>query len=238
MHTPHILLIEDEKDIADMVAFALTRAGMRSSHATGGGAGLALLQQGADAVILDVGLPDMDGFEVLKHIRRHNEALPVLMLTAQNEEIDRVLGLELGADDYIGKPFSPRELVARVKTVLKRAYRLPEQSSADIETPAAAVCAGGFAFDAERQQMRLHGQVLPLTLAESRLLQHLIRQPGRVFSRRQLMAAVFSDHHPSDERTIDTHIKSLRMKIRHIDAKADPILTHRALGYSFRGDEA
>lgn len=234
MHIPHIILIEDEKDIADMVAFALTRAGMRNSHATGGGAGLALLQQGADAVILDVGLPDMDGFEVLKHIRKHDEALPVLMLTAQNEEIDRVLGLELGADDYIGKPFSPRELVARVKTVLKRVHRLPENVAAPPTPQAAHTAAAGFVFDSERQQMFLHGRPLPLTLAESRLLQHLIAQPGRVFSRRQLMAAVFSDHHPSDERSIDTHIKSLRMKIRQIDAGADPILTHRALGYSFR----
>ena len=224
----HIVLIEDETDIAQMVAFALSRAGMRSSHAANGQAGLALLQHGADAVILDVGLPDMDGFEVLKAIRKHGD-LPVLMLTAQNEEIDRILGLELGADDYLGKPFSPRELVARVKTVLKRTRRLPENPPD--ATPAAAN--NGFVFDAERLQICYCGQPLPLTLAESRLLQHLMAQPHRVFSRRQLMAAAFSDHHPSDERSIDTHIKSLRLKIKQIAPNAEPIVTHRALGYSF-----
>ena len=179
-------------------------------------------------MILDVGLPDMDGFEVLKAIRKHGD-LPVLMLTAQNEEIDRILGLELGADDYIGKPFSPRELVARVKTVLKRTRRLPE--SPPDATPTAAN--NGFVFDAERLQICYCGQPLPLTLAESRLLQHLMAQPHRVFSRRQLMAAAFSDHHPSDERSIDTHIKSLRLKIKQIAPNAEPIVTHRALGYSF-----
>lgn len=228
MYRPLIILIEDEQDIAEMVAFALTRAGMDSRHAAAGGDGLALLAEGADAVILDVGLPDMDGFEVLKHIRRHDDALPVLMLTAQNEEIDRVLGLELGADDYIGKPFSPRELVARIKTVLKRSRRLPETADAAADLPV-----HGFHFDAERMQVFYRDQPLPLTLAESRLLQHLMAQPGRVFSRRQLMAAAFSDHHPSDERSIDSHIKALRMKIRQVHADADPIVTHRAIGYSF-----
>lgn len=220
----HVLLIEDEADIAEMVAFALARAGIGSSHASSGSDGLALLEAGVDAVILDVGLPDQDGFEVLKHIRRHSE-VPVLMLTAQNEEIDRVLGLELGADDYVGKPFSPRELVARVKTILKRSRRLPENPP-----PATDY---GFAFDCERCSASYRGQALALTLAEWRLLYHLAKQPGRVFSRRQLLDAVFSERHPSDERSIDTHIKALRMKIKHIDPQAEPITTHRLLGYSF-----
>ena len=124
---------------------------------------------------------------------------------------------------------SPRELVARVKTVLKRTRRLPENPPD--ATPAAAN--NGFVFDAERLQICYCGQPLPLTLAESRLLQHLMAQPHRVFSRRQLMAAAFSDHHPSDERSIDTHIKSLRLKIKQIAPNAEPIVTHRALGYSF-----
>lgn len=220
----HVLLIEDEADIAEMVAFALARAGIASSHAASGGDGLAKLSEGADAVILDVGLPDQDGFEVLKQIRRHSE-VPVLMLTAQNEEIDRVLGLELGADDYVGKPFSPRELVARVKTILKRSRRLPENPPPTANH--------GFAFDHERCTACYRGQNLPLTLAEWRLLHHLAKQPGRVFSRRQLLDAVFSERHPSDERSIDTHIKALRMKIKHIDPQAEPIATHRLLGYSF-----
>lgn len=221
-----IVLIEDEAEIAEVVAFALQRAGMDCLHAENAMDGLALLAGAVDLVVLDVGLPDLDGFEVLKRIRRDDVALPVIMLTAQNEEIDRVLGLELGADDYVGKPFSPRELVARIKAVLKR--RGVQSQKASAEAPSAQ----GFDYDEKTCRILWQGQALPLTVTELHLLRHFLAQPGRVFSRAQLLAAAFSDHHPSDERTIDTHIKSLRMKIRE-GGGGDPIVTHRSLGYSF-----
>ena len=222
MTNTNVVIIEDEQEIADTVAFALKRAGMSSRHALSATDGLALLDSmPCDLLILDVGLPDQDGFEVLKAVRQRGE-LPVIMLTAHHDEVDRVLGLELGADDYIGKPFSPRELVARVKTVLKRCTPVAQN-------PAVA---GGFIYDQARQQVSLDGQILPLTLAELRLFTHMLARPNQVFSREQLLTAAFSDNHPSDLRTIDTHIKALRHKLRHAGCMQEVIITHRALGYS------
>lgn len=220
-----ILIIEDETEIAEMVAFALKRAGIDSVHALTAREGLAQLDATINAVILDVGLPDMNGLDVLKELRQSSD-LPVLMLTAQNEEIDRVLGLELGADDYIGKPFSPRELVARVKAVLKRSQgheTMPLMPNVSI---------GNYVYDEERQVVTCCGQALPLTVAELNLMRHFMQQPHRVFSRQQLLAAAFSNNHPSDERTMDSHIKSLRAKIRASGAE-NPLATHRGIGYSF-----
>ena len=221
----HIVLIEDETDIAQMVAFALSRAGMRSSHAANGQAGLALLQHGADAVILDVGLPDMDGFEVLKAIRKHRD-LPVLMLTAQNEEIDRILGLELGADDYIGKPFSPRELVARVRARLRRHGRSDEGWRR----------LGRFELDAGGHRIRYDGVLLDLTRYEFGLLEALLARPGAVLDRARLMDRVWGDALESGERTVDTHVKTVRAKLRVIAPEADPIRTVRGLGYAVHVD--
>ena len=217
-----IVIIEDEQEIADTVAFALSRAGMACDHALSAAAGLALLERThCDLLILDVGLPDQDGFEVLKAVRQRGD-LPVIMLTAHHDEVDRVLGLELGADDYVGKPFSPRELVARVKAVLKRSAPVAQSGAVS----------RGFFYDQARQQVLLNGQALPLTLAELRLFTHMLARPHQVFSREQLLAAAFSANHPSDVRTIDTHIKALRHKLRNAGCAEEIIITHRALGYS------
>ncbi len=223
-----IVIIEDEKEITDVVSFALKRAGMSCEYAQTAQQGLSLLKTlPCDLLILDVGLPDMDGFEVLKIIRRQYQ-LPVIMLTAQNEEVDRILGLELGADDYIGKPFSPRELVARVKTVLKRCGDSTDTDMHDKEM----ITMGEFIFDKLGQRVLFREQVLPLTLAEFKIFTYMLAHPQQVFSRTQLLSAAFAVNHPSDLRTVDTHIKSLRHKLREAGCGSEVIITHRALGYS------
>ena len=215
----HILIIDDEADIAATVAFALARAQLTSDTAGSGRDALAALHNHHyDLIILDVGLPDHDGFALLKHIRAQSDT-PVIMFTAHNDELERILGLELGADDYLGKPFSPRELTARVQNILKRG-----KTVADPASP--------FRHDPMREEIHYRDTRLPLTLTETRLLAHMLAHPRRIFSRDQLIAHAFSENHPSDPRTIDTHIKTLRHKLRdhHIP---DCIITHRALGYSY-----
>jgi two-component system catabolic regulation response regulator CreB len=176
-----------------------------------------------------VGLPDGSGFDVCKAIRTQS-AVPVLFLTARNTELDRVLGLELGGDDYLVKPFSPRELTARVKAILRRTNGSPAAGA----NPAAAVAKGDFAVDDERCTIAFRGTTLELTRYEFRLLKTLVARPGRVFSRDQLMASVWDDPGASLDRTVDAHIKMLRAKLRAIAAGDDPIQTHRGLGYSLR----
>lgn len=182
-----------------------------------------------DFCILDVGLPDCSGFDLLKQIRQQgpNQDLPVLMLTARSEEIDRVVGLEIGADDYVCKPFSPRELVARVKTILKRAQYGTRGKSASNN-----VADSDFSHNSLARTISYQDRELPLTRSEYRLLNTLLAQPGRVFSRRQLIEAVWSSHHPSDDRVIDTHIKALRAKLRTHNPHQDFIKTQRGFGYS------
>ncbi|MDR2625263.1 MAG: two-component system response regulator CreB, partial [Zoogloeaceae bacterium] len=175
-------------------------------------------------VILDVGLPDMSGFDVCRALRRHSEA-PVIFLTARAEEVDRVVGLELGADDYVAKPFSPRELVARVRAILRRVQ--PRSA-----IPAPATDTGAFTLDAEGLRIACRGQWLNLTRYEYRLLACLLAHPGRVFSRAFLMQHVWEDAEETEERTVDTHIKTLRAKLRLSLPERDPIVTHRGLGYS------
>lgn len=211
-----ILIIDDEADIAETIAFALRRADCTSDIAPDGRSALIALQnQSYDLIILDVGLPDHDGFALLKHLRTQS-ATPVIMLTAHNDDIERVFGLELGANDYMGKPFSPRELTLRVQNLLKQRITAPTL----------------FQYDPARAEIFYQGQKLPLTLTETRLFAHMLAHPRRIFSREQLLSRAFSDHHPSDPRTIDTHIKTLRHKLRNNHAP-DCIITHRALGYSY-----
>lgn len=217
-----LLLLEDDVAIAEPLRYALERAGHEVTHLMLGGELLACLATDRpDLLILDVGLPDISGFEVLARVRRES-TLPVLMLTARSEEVDRVLGLELGADDYVGKPFSPREVVARVAAILRRA--LP---------PVPAAPAGGIVLDETRARVTCRGQALVLTRYEFLLLAVFIRAPERVFSRGQLMDLVWA-HDVSQERTVDTHIKSLRAKLREAAPDLDPIRTHRGLGYSWQ----
>lgn len=219
---PNILIIEDEHEIAELVEMALVRQHYGARIAvTAQQAQQYLAQEAFDLVLLDVGLPDMNGFDLLKIVRAQY-ALPVIMLTAQDEEPDRILGLELGADDYLGKPFSPRELVARMKAVLRRTqpFRQPENS----ET---------WQDDTQACCIRYRGQALPLTLGEYRLLQTLLKRRERVFSREELLTSMFGSHHPSDPNTINTHIRALRQKLRAAQIDEHCIRTHHGLGYSF-----
>jgi len=220
-----ILLVEDESAIADTVIYALETEGFQTKWHTLGQAALADLQQGGEyaLVILDVGLPDANGFDICKQIRRFSD-VPVIFLTARNQEIDRIVGLEIGADDYMSKPFSPRELSARVKAILKRVKPgLTVESDCE------------FIIDHHRASIRYHGQQLELTRYEYLILKMLLQQPERVYSRVQIMNTVWNEPEASLERAVDTHIKTLRTKLRNINGDSDPIKTHRGLGYSVSG---
>jgi len=230
MNTPRILVIEDESAIADTLLYALSTDGMTAEHCALGGDGLARLRAAAfDLVILDVGLPDINGFEVCRTLRTFSD-VPVIFLTARHEEIDRIVGLEIGADDYVIKPFSPRELAARVRVILRRTgARAWAPAATPSPTPAASAI---FTHDAEGARLAYLGQWLDLTRYEYQLLALLLRHPGRIYSRAQLMELVWHDAADTIDRTVDTHIKTVRAKLRAIDAQADPIRTHRGMGYS------
>lgn len=233
---PRILIVEDEPAIADTLIYALKTEGFAPEWCATGRAGLAALARGAFAlVVLDVGLPDGSGFDVCKEIRAHSR-VPVIFLTARNTELDRVLGLELGGDDYLAKPFSPRELTARVKAVLRRTVANGGQSDAPVPAGAEGGGGAGFVVDEEQCLISYRGVKLDLTRYEYRLLRALLSKPGRVYTRDQLMAAAWDDPGASLDRTVDAHIKTLRAKLRCVAPAADPIETRRGLGYSIRLD--
>ncbi|MET0209973.1 MAG: two-component system response regulator CreB [Burkholderiaceae bacterium] len=222
-----ILLLEDDPAIAQTVSFVLEREGYRLQVCGWVQEARTQLDAGGlDLAILDVGLPDGNGLDVCRGLRQGPQAhLPVLMLSARSEEADKVLGLELGADDYLAKPFSPRELVARVRALLRRAQ-------APALVPAGATGAGGFLVEAEGSRVRFHGELLPLTRRELGLLLKLLQAPQRIHSRDSLLDAVWGMEADSGDRTVDTHIKTLRAKLRQVRPDLDPIRTHRGLGYS------
>lgn len=225
---PVILLVEDEPAIADALAWTLQSEGFALCHVTTGSEALARLGQGGVAVVvLDVGLPDLSGFEICRRIRAHDSALPVMFLTARSEEIDRVLGFEIGADDYVAKPFSPREVAARLRVMLRRSGALPAHATAHAisQTPT-------LQLDEIGARILHAGKPLPLTRYEYLLLRHLMLHPGRVLSRDQLLDAVWGQGNDSTDRTVDTHIKTLRAKLRAVSQELDPIVTHRGMGYS------
>jgi len=219
-----ILVVEDEPPIAETIVYALQTENFAVLWKTTGRDALAVMQEQAVAlVVLDVGLPDMSGLDVCREIQRRGP-VPVIFLTARSSEVDRIVGLELGADDYLAKPFSPRELTARVRAVLRRSC-----------APApVAPAPGGWSHDAARCRISYAGKVLDLTRNEYRLLSVLLAAPGRVFSRDQLMTAAWDDPGAALDRTVDAHIKTLRAKLREAAPDADPIVTHRGMGYSLR----
>ena len=224
----NILIVEDEPAIADTLVYALRTEGFAPEWCATGRAGLeALAAKPFALVVLDVGLPDGSGFDVCKTIRK-SSTVPVLFLTARNTELDRVLGLELGGDDYLVKPFSPRELTARVKAILRRTGGVAPAATT------AGKAAGEFVVDEARCSVAFRGTVLDLTRYEFRLLKTLMASPGRVFSRDQLMTAAWEDPGASTDRTVDAHIKTVRAKLRAVAPNTDPIQTHRGLGYSLR----
>jgi len=230
MSKPIVLLVEDEPAIADTLVYALGTEGFEPVWCATGADALAACGKRAPALaVLDVGLPDINGFDLFKQLRAAMPELPALFLTARAGEIDRVVGLELGADDYVAKPFSPRELVARVRTILRRAQK------AAAAPPAAS--AHGFAVDDERKQIRFRGKALDLSRTEYRLLKVLIDRPGRVYTRDELMSRAWDDPASAFDRTVDAHVKMLRAKLRALAPDADPIQTHRGMGYSLKEGE-
>ena len=225
---PAILIVEDEPGIADTLQYALRTEGFEPQWCATGEDGVTAARAGSPAlVVLDVGLPDMSGFEVFRRLRETSD-VPVVFLTARSDEIDRVVGLELGADDYVPKPFSPRELVARVRSILRRAAR-----------PAAAVAAAPIvpvSVDEGRMQVRYYGRALELSRYEYGLLKTLAARPGHVFTREALLDRVWGDDSESMDRTVDAHVKTLRAKMKAIAPGLDPIRTLRGSGYALAED--
>lgn len=213
-----VLIIEDEPAIADALVFALKTDGFETLHC----GTLESARKVADDcgfLILDVGLPDGNGFDFLRELRSKSKT-PVLLLTARAEEVDRVVGLELGADDYVIKPFSPREVTARVRAILRRAQQNPSTSA--------------FAVDDKKQIIRFRGNALALSRTEYRILALLIERPGWVYSREKIMDLAWDMPEESFDRAVDTHIKNIRARLKEIDPDIDPIVTHRGAGYSLR----
>lgn len=223
-----ILVVEDEPKIAALIADYLGADGFRVTRCDRGDTALEALRGAVpDLVVLDVMLPGLDGLTVCRELRRFS-AVPVLMVTARVEEVDRLLGLELGADDYLCKPFSPRELVARVRAQLRRSAWLEEAAApAGAEVPGVA----GLSLHADEFRARYRSEVVDLTRVEFRLLQALVRAPGRVHSRQQLMDAAYEDHRVVSDRTIDTHVKNLRRKLVAVLGEPVPIGSVYGVGY-------
>ncbi|CAN7148816.1 two-component system response regulator CreB [Variovorax paradoxus] len=247
---PRILIAEDESGIADTLQYVLKSDGFTPVWcATAEDAIAQFAQEPPALAILDVGLPDLNGFELFKRLRALNQSqggaeVPMLFLTARSDEIDRVVGLELGADDYIAKPFSPRELVARVRTILRRSARAAAGAPAGPgdgvppRIPGAAPPAPvqppamPFALDNERMQIRYYGRLLELSRYEYGLLRLLVQRPGRVFTRDELLQLVWDDASDSFDRTVDAHVKTLRAKLKAVAPEVEPIRTLRGTGYA------
>ena len=228
-----IFLVDDEPAIAEAVSFALQAEGFHCRIcATGAACIEALAQETPSLILLDVGLPDGSGFDAFRRIRELTSA-PVVFLTARKEEIDRVVGLEMGADDYVVKPFSLRELMARVRMVMRRgANHVQTQAASRVPAEPEAAVHGAFRHDAGRRQMSYCSRPLELTLHEYRLLEVLLQHPGHVYTRGQLLEMAWEAPDHRLDRTVDSHIKSLRAKLHEVNDKADPIRTHRGMGYS------
>ena len=227
---PRILIVEDEPGIADTLQYALRTEGFEPLWVATGEDALTQARTAAPALlILDVGLPDASGFEVFRQLREFSD-VPVMFLTARSDEIDRVVGLELGADDYVAKPFSPRELVARVRSILRRSGKATPGAVASRPSASPVV------VDEGRRQIRFYGAVLELSRYEYGLLKTLASRPGHVFSRDSLLERVWDDPGESFDRTVDAHVKTLRAKLKRIAPQLEAIRTHRGSGYALAED--
>ncbi len=225
-----ILVIEDEPLIAQTLRYALDTEGFVSFFASTGNEGLKVLDQNIiHLIIMDVGLPDINGFELCKTIRK-TSSTPILFLTARSDEINRVVGLEIGGDDYVTKPFSPREVTARIRAILRRS----PTPSTDLRIQQSLDQKSFFRIHDEKFQIYFSDTLLDLTRYEYKLLKLLLNRPGQVFSRDQLMERVWDDPASSLDRTVDAHIKSLRAKLKEVRSDIDPIQTHRGIGYSLK----
>ncbi|MFK7944791.1 MAG: response regulator transcription factor [Paracoccaceae bacterium] len=207
-----ILVVDDDPNIRDVVCFALGKAGMSTRSAADGATAMGMTQSDPpDLIVLDINMPEMDGLDFCRQVRRSSE-VPILFLSSRDEEIDRVLGLELGADDYVTKPFSPRELVARINAILKRAR------GGATETDAETVRAGGLAIDVVEHRAEWQGREIQLTATEFQMLLAMARQPRRVFNREDLMRAVYAPGIHVSDRTLDSHVRHVRAKLAGVDA--------------------
>ncbi len=224
---PRILIVEDEDAILDNIQYALESEGMETIRRSEGLAVPPLLAgERVDLIVLDIGLPDINGIDLCREIRK-THATPIIFLTARTAEVDRVVGLEIGGDDYVSKPFSPRELCARVKAVLRRTAPPPPPARPH---PA-------FEVSESKRRIHYHGKPLELSRYEYEILATFIRRPGHVFSRDRLMARVWDQPETSLDRSVDAHIKNLRAKLKAIRPDQDPIVTHRGVGYSLKEPE-
>lgn len=235
-----VLVIEDERPIADTVVYALEREGFAPKWCATGEEGLeALRTEDPTLIVMDIGLPDKNGLDLCREIRQESQ-IPIIFLSARNEELDRILGLELGGDDYVTKPFSPRELVARVRSVLRRhkasTDSIPPSMSPD--EPQALRQTGPFEEDEEQMRIRFHQQNLDLSLYEYRLLSLLLSRPKKVFSREEILNRAWDEPEMTTDRTVDAHIKSIRKKLKEVEPNVDPIRTVRGVGYAMDIDNS
>jgi two-component system catabolic regulation response regulator CreB len=221
-----ILIVEDEPAISETIQYALETDGFETHCLSSGTPVRSLLEEESiDLIVLDIGLPDINGVELCKAIRK-THAVPIIFLTARTNEIDRVVGLEIGADDYVVKPFSPRELSARIRAVLRRTQK---QSAAEPTLQA-------FQIDESRRRIFYFGTPVELSRYEFNLLKVLVLRPGHVLSRDQLMDLAWEEPEASMDRTVDAHVKTIRAKLKAIKPELDPITTHRGIGYSLKDD--
>ena len=227
-----ILIVEDESSIADTIIYALETERFETKHVSTGGEALELLaSRRFDLVVLDIGLPDTTGFDVCKKVRS-TSSIPILFLTARDSEIDRVLGLEFGADDYVTKPFSPRELVARIKAILRR-------SSSSQSVIIEEMSTDGLVINSDAMLVSCYGETLDLTAHEYKLLATFMAQPGRTFTREQLLEHAWEDPGSAMDRTVDAHIKTLRSKLNASSNKCTEVIqTRRGLGYCYHPPQA
>ena len=227
-----ILIVEDERAVARGLEYGLTAEGFSVVWARSGGEALSLTRSDApQLIVLDIRLPDINGFDVCRTLRREGQRQPILMLTARDEEVDKILGLELGADDYLVKPYSLRELVSRIRALLRRTY-------GDLATPstptARRVTFGAVVVDLDRMVVTHRGQPVDLTPIEFRLLRHLASQPGRPVSREQLIEAIWGyDSDLDNDRTVDVHMRHLRQKLEDDPSNPRWLVTVRGVGYKF-----
>jgi two-component system catabolic regulation response regulator CreB len=243
---PRILLVEDESGIADTLQYVLATDGFAPVWCSTAADALAqFAAEPPSLAVLDVGLPDLNGFELFRRLQAlpGGHLVPMIFLTARSDEIDRVVGLELGADDYIAKPFSPRELVARVRTILRRSARplgVPVAAAPVAPPPppppTPAAPATIWQLDEERHRVRYHGRTLDLSRYEYGVLRLLVQRPGKVFTRDELLLKVWGDDNASFDRTVDAHIKTLRAKLKAVAPNCDPIRTLRGTGYALNED--
>ena len=226
--SPTILLVDDEDAIQKLLSFPLQKDGYRVIEARDGEAALLRFsEEEIDLVVLDLALPKLDGLEVCRRLRAHS-AVPIIMLTARDEEIDKVIGLEIGADDYITKPFSIREFRSRVRALLRRASLAPAASAAE------AIEVGSLHVDRRRRRIEVDGRNPELTYVEFELVQILAEEPGRVFSRSDLLEKIWGSSQYRDPRTVDVHVRHLREKLERDPGRPELILTVRGVGYRLR----